>query len=160
MNFSNSFKLLLLATLTLSAVACSGKRNKSTEMEHDLPINEFVEQQLGKAIEQAHSELATLSELRGKGVNVLIPPPDPKLGQKLDSQWTGSATDIIKSICLNVGYGFRQIGTTAQEIPVVVHAKSTSAYEILEDIALQIQPKAYLKVDTISQIITLAYPSN
>lgn len=147
-------QIAFLAMVLTISVGCSKKDITITGTTQD-----FVAKELGQAVENAHSELATLSALRGQGVQVLIPPPDPKLSKKIDVHWTGSAREILENICLSVGYKFQIIGYSTQELPVVVYGKNTEAYELLEDIALQIEPMAVLKVDTISEIITLAYPS-
>ncbi len=144
-----------LAIMALMLGACS----KNTELSLQPSSQDFVAIELGKAVEEAHGHLATISELRGKGVEVLIPAPDKKLNQEITANWTDTPRNIIKDICLTVGYKYQELGYTAQEIPIVINSYKKPAYEVLEDIALQIQPKAMVKVDTIGEIITLAYPS-
>ncbi len=151
---------LLLIIMALFLTACSAKnKNSDQNLFQNLSTQDFVARQLGQAVEKAHSELATLSELRGHGVEVKIPPPDPRLDKKININWTGSVKEILKDICLDIGYAYREIGSTSYEIPVVVYGKNVSAYSLLEDIASQIRLSAQVKVDTISQIITLAYPN-
>ncbi len=152
---AKQLRVFSLIGLALFSSACASKN----PMPEQAQTSDFVLQELGQAIENAHSELSTLSELRGKGVEVLLPPPDSKLAIKMTTNWTTTANEALKDICLAVGYSYKEIGYTAHELPVVVYAKDTSAYELLEDISLQVQAKAMVKIDTISQTISLVYPS-
>ncbi len=158
MKIFRNYKMLILTVLVFCLPACSSKNNMLRAT--NLSTHDFVAKQLGQAVEKAHSELATLSELRGRGVEVDIPPPDPRLAKKISLNWTGSAKEALKTICLDIGYAYREIGSTSHEITIVVYGKNIPAYQLLEDIALQIKQRAFVKVDSISQIITLAYPNN
>ena len=45
---------------------------------------------------------------------------------------------------------------SAQALVVVVHGLNRPAYDLIEDIAWQIQPQAVVRVDPIGRVITLA----
>ena len=118
---------------------------------------DFVAVTLGKAAEQAHTELAMLAALRGKGLEPLLPTPDPSLEQLVSVSWTGPAAGALKEICLHTGYRYQETGSPSpQTLVVVVQGLHRRAYEVLEDIAWQIQPQAVLRVDPIGRVITLA----
>lgn len=98
-----------------------------------------------------------LAKLRGQGMQPLLPPPDPALGQPVSISWTGPAEGALKEICLKVGYRYRELGTpSAQPLVVVVQGSDRPAYTLIEDIAWQVQPQAVVQVDPIQRIITLA----
>lgn len=151
-----NIKTISLLIMLLLLPACSTK-NKVVQA---YSTQEFVTQNLGKAVENAHSELATLANLRGQGIQPLIPPPDPNLSFPIKISWTGSAEGILKELCLQVGYRFNKVGELGMDLPVVVYAENVPAYQLMEEIARQVEPQAYVKVDTISSIITLIVPSN
>ena len=112
---------------------------------------------LGQAAENAHGELAMLAKLRGQGLQPLLPPADPALGQPVSISWTGPADGALKKICLNVGYRFQETGSpSAQALMVVVRGLNRPAHVLLEDIAGQVQPQAVVRVDPIGRVVTLA----
>lgn len=146
-------KISLLLCACLTCVACSKKQTLTIE---ENPTD-YVAVVLGEAAEQAHSELAILAKVRGKGIEPLLPPSNPSLNQDISIAWTGSANGAIKEICLQIGYRYEETGTpSAQTLSVVVHGLDSPAYKLLEDIAWQIQPQALLKIDPINRTITLA----
>ena len=135
--------LLIVSCLTLAA--CAEKAAPPVP-----PSVDFVTATLGQAAEQAHGELAMLAQLRGQGMQPLLPPADPSLAQPVSIDWTGEASGALKAICLQLGYRYRETGApSAQTMPIVVH-------ELLEDIAWQIQPQAVLRVDPVNRVLTLA----
>jgi hypothetical protein len=145
----NRIVLLLCCCLVC---ACAKKQPQPVAKPAD-----FVAVTLGEAAEQAHSELAMLAQLRGQGLQPLLPPPDPSLDALISVSWTGPAAGTLKEICLKIGYRYQETGTpSAQELAVVVHGLNRRAYQVLEDIAWQIQPQAVLRVDPIGRVITLA----
>jgi hypothetical protein len=118
---------------------------------------DFVAVTLGEAAEQAHGELAMLAKLRGQGLQPLLPPPDPSLETLVSVSWTGPAAGALKELCLQTGYRYQEMGSpSAQALVVVVHGLNRRAYNVLEDIAWQIQPQAVVRVDPIGRVITLA----
>lgn len=59
-----------------------------------------------------------------------------------------------------VGYRYQEVGRpSAQTMTVVVRGQNRPAYELLEDIAWQAQPLAFVRVDPINRTITLARTS-
>ena len=145
-------KLLLLALVCVALTACAHKA-KAPSRE---PVD-FVALTLGQAAEEAHADLAMLAKLRGQGLEPLLPPPDPALSERLSLTWTGPADEAVKQVCLQVGYRYREMGTpSAQELAVIVHGLNKPAFELLEDIAWQIQPQGVLRVDPMNRTITLA----
>lgn len=141
--------LLLCSCLV---VACAPKAPVPTTSPAD-----FVTITLGAAAEKAHSELAMLARLRGQGLQPLLPPPDPSLGQLVSISWTGPADGALKEICLKVGYRYQEMGTpSAQALVVVIQGHDRAAYTLLEDIAWQVQPQAVVRIDPIGRVITLA----
>ncbi len=67
----------------------------------------------------------------------------------------------LKEICLQVGYRYQEVGRpSAQTMTVVVRGQNRPAYELLEDIAWQAQPLAFVRVDPINRTITLARTSD
>lgn len=144
------YVLILAGCLFLSACAHKAK-NPVAE-----PVD-FVALTLGQAAEEAHSDLAMLASLRGKGLEPLLPPSDPALLERMSITWTGPAEDAIQKVCLQTGYKYREMGgPSPQELAVVVHGLDKPAHEILEDVAWQIQPQGVLHVDPINRVITLA----
>ena len=144
-------KLLLLLCFCLLP-ACAKQAPLSTSSPAD-----FVAVTLGEAAQQAHSELAMLSMLRGQGLQPLLPPPDPTLEELISVSWTGPAAGVLKEIALQIGYRYQETGSpSAQDLTVVVHGLSRRAHHVLEDIAWQIQPQAILRVDPVNRTITLA----
>lgn len=147
-------RIALLLFCCLLAVSCS--KNPPVQQQASAP-SDFVTVTLGGAAEKAHGELAMLAKLRGQGLQPLLPPPDPVLGQPLSISWTGPAEGALKEICLQVGYRYREIGTpSAQPLVVVVQGADRAAYTLVEDIAWQVQPQAVVSVDPIGRVITLA----
>ncbi len=145
--------LLILSCLALSA--CAQKAAPPVP-----PSVDFVSATLGQAAEQAHGELAMLARLRGQGLQPLLPPADPSLAQPVSINWTGEVSGALKAICLHIGYRYRETGApSAQAMPIVVHGLNRPAYELLEDIAWQIQPQAVLRVDAVNRVLTLARTS-
>ncbi len=144
-------KYLPLLCLCLSLMACA------KQVPPAATPADFVAVTLGNAAEQAHGELAMLAKLRGQGLTPLLPPPDPSLEKLVSVSWTGPAAGALKEICLQTGYRYQEMGTpSAQALVVVIHGLNRRAYDVLEDIAWQIQPQAVVRVDPISRIITLA----
>jgi hypothetical protein len=142
---------LLLMCLCLSLMACA-KQVPPVSAPAD-----FVAVTLGDAAEQAHSELAMLAKLRGQGLTPLLPPPDPSLEKLISVSWTGEASGALKEVCLQTGYRYQEMGApSAQALVVVVHGLNHRAYDVLEDIAWQVQPQAVVRVDPISRVLTLA----
>jgi hypothetical protein len=142
--------LLLLCCCLLGA--CAQKSTPSISTPGD-----FVAVTLGDAAEQAHGELAMLAKLRGQGLTPLLPPPDPSLEKLISLTWTGEASGALKEICLKTGYRYQNMGAPKGEsLIVVVHGLNRRSYDLLEDIAWQIQPQAVVRVDPISRVITLA----
>ena len=145
-------KVCLLLMCCLAATACA----KKTETPATSPAD-FVAVTLGDAAETAHSELAMLAKLRGQGLQPLLPPADPALGQPVSISWTGPADGALKEICLSVGYRFQEVGSpSAQALMVVVRGLNRPAHVLLEDIAWQVQPQAVVRVDPIGRVVTLA----
>jgi hypothetical protein len=145
-------KRILALSFCLLATACAPKALPPQSG----PAN-FVAVTLGNAAEQAHGELAMLAKLRGEGLQPLLPAPDPALDKAVSISWTGPASGALKEICLKTGFKYQEKGKpSAQRLMVVVNGFNRSAYDIIEDIAWQIQPQAVVKVDSISRIITLA----
>lgn len=145
-------KTILILCCCLLAVSCAKKPQRQ-----ELAPSDFVTVTLGGAAEKAHNELAMLAKLRGQGMQPLLPPPDPALGQPVSISWTGPAEGALKEICLKVGYRYRELGTpSAQPLVVVVQGSDRPAYTLIEDIAWQVQPQAVVQVDPIQRIITLA----
>lgn len=145
-------KTVLIVSCCLLAVSCA----KKPLVQESTP-SDFVTVTLGGAAEKAHNELAMLAKLRGQGMQPLLPPPDPALGQPVAISWTGPADGALKQICLKVGYRYREIGKpSAQPLVVVVQGSDRAAYTLIEDIAWQIQPQAVVQIDPIGRIITLA----
>ena len=145
-------KTILLVCCCLLAVSCAKKPPIQ-----ELAPSDFVSVTLGGAAEKAHNELAMLAKLRGQGMQPLLPPPDPALGQPVSISWTGPAEGALKEICLKVGYRYRELGTpSAQPLVVVVQGSDRPAYTLIEDIAWQVQPQAVVRVDPVQRIITLA----
>ena len=135
---------------------CAGKKPTQD------PTNpaDFVTVTLGDAAQIAHGELAMLAKLRGQGLQPLLPPADPALGQPVSISWTGPADGALKEICLSVGYRFQEVGSpSAQALMVVVRGLNRPAHVLLEDIAWQVQPQAVVRVDPIGRVITLARTS-
>ena len=145
------FKIVSFALVCLVIAGCSHKaKNQPPE-----PVD-FVALALGRAAEEAHSDLAMLARLRGQGLQPLLPPADPALAEKISISWTGPADEAIKQVCLKTGYRYREMGTpSARELSVVVHGLDSPAHELLEDIAWQIQPQAVLRIDPMNRTITL-----
>lgn len=143
------YVLILAGCLFLSACAHKTK-NPVAE-----PVD-FVAMTLGQAAEEAHSDLASLASLRGKGLEPMLPPPDPALAERMSITWTGPADEAIKQVCLQVGYKYREMGSpSAQELAVIVNGLDRPAHELLEDIAWQIQPQGVLHIDPINRVVTL-----
>ncbi len=112
---------------------------------------------LGQAAEQAHSELALVARLRGQGLQPLLPPPDPALSVPVSVSWTGEASGALKEICLQIGYRYLETGSpSAQSLPVIVRGQNRPAYELIEDIAWQIQPQCLVRVDPVNRVLKLA----
>ena len=144
--------LALMLCCCLCLVACAKKRDTRPAD----PID-FVAVTLGEAAEQAHSELAMLAQLRGQGMQALLPSPDPSLDRDISISWTGPASGALKEICLQTGYRYQEMGgPSAQSMNVVVHGLNHPAYVLIEDIAWQIQPQAVVRVDPVNRVITLA----
>lgn len=142
----------MLLMCCLSLAACSQKANPPAPDTVD-----FVAATLGQAAEQAHGELALVAKLRGQGLQPLLPPPDPSLSLPVTIAWTGPADGALKEICLQLGYRYREMGTpSAQVVTVVVRGLNRPAYDLLEDIAWQVQPQAVLRVDPVNRVLTLA----
>ena len=145
-------KVCLLLMCCFAVTACA----KKTETPATSPAD-FVAVTLGDAAETAHSELAMLAKLRGQGLQPLLPPADPALGQPVSISWTGPADGALKEICLSVGYRFQEVGSpSAQALMVVVRGLNRPAHVLLEDIAWQVQPQAVVRVDPIGRVVTLA----
>jgi len=145
-------KRLLILLCCCLACACTKKAQPPVSQPSD-----FVAVTLGDAAEQAHGELAMLAKLRGQGLQPLLPSPDPSLEKLVSVSWTGPAAGALKEICLQIGYRYQEMGApSAQAQVVVVHGLNRRSYDLLEDIAWQIQPQAVLRVDPIGRVITLA----
>lgn len=143
------YALLLAGCLLLSACAHKIKSPVAETVD-------FVALTLGQAAEEAHSDLAALASLRGKGLTPMLPPADPALAERMSITWTGPAAGAIKQICLQAGYKYREMGSpSAQELAVIVNGLDRPCHELLEDIAWQIQPQGVLHVDPINKVITL-----
>lgn len=143
----------ILSGLLLAACA----RHTAAPVENP---DDFVAATLGQAAEQAHGELAFVASLRGKGLEPLLPPPDPSLAAPVSVSWTGEATGALREICLQTGYRYRETGSpSAQNLPVVIRGQNRPAYELIEDIAWQIQPQCLVRVDPINRVLTLARTS-
>ena len=118
--------------------------------------SDFVAVTLGQAAEKAHGDLAMLAQLRGKGIQPLLPPPDPALNVPVTVSWTGPADGVLKEICLKVGYRYQELGRpSAQPLIVVVQGNGRPEYSLLEDVAWQVQPQAVVRVDVINRAVTL-----
>ena len=144
-------KAMCCLAIAMSLVACAKKTPPVPES------NDFVRQTLGLAAEQAHSDLAMLSKLRGQGLEPLLPGPEPSLDQPISITWTGPAEGALKEICLQLGYKYRETGRpSAQVLTIVIHGLNRPAHELLEDIAWQVQPQAVLKLDAVNRVLTLA----
>ena len=144
------FFVFLLCCLCLAACA------KKAEILPSSPAD-FVAMTLGEAAEQAHADLAMLAQLRGQGVKPLLPAPHPSLNKPISVSWTGPASGVLKDICLQLGFRYRESGApSTQALTVVIYGLNRPAYTLLEDIAWQIQPQAVVLVDPVSRVITLA----
>ena len=146
--------ILILLCLSLCLLpACS---KKSAVPSGHAP-KDFVALTLGEAAQNAHGELAMLAQLRGKGMEILLPPADPSLNEKVSIDWAGPASEALRQICLGIGYKYREAGIkSAQSLLVVVKGLNRPAHELLEDVAWQVQPQAQVNVDPISKTVTLA----
>lgn len=151
-------RTIFYALLVLSVTSCAAKKSR---MENALDSRaNIVALTLGQAAERAHGELAMLAKLRGQGMEPLVTPPAPELQQPVTIAWTGPASGAIQQICLSIGYRYRELGTpTARPVTVVVRGTNRQAYDVLEDIAWQIQPQAAVKVDPFNRVLTLATTS-
>lgn len=148
----NKLFMMVVCAATLLSVACSPRQKQTATKPSD-----FVAVSLGVAAEQAHSDLAMLAKLRGQGIQPLLPPPDPALGVPVSVSWTGPAEGVLKNICLQVGYRYQEVGKpSAQELIVVVHGSNRPAYQLIEDVAWQVQPHGVVRVDPINRVVTLA----
>ena len=148
-------KFMMLTCCCLSLAACAEKTSYSMPDSAD-----FVAVTLGQAAEQAHGDLTMLARLRGQGLQPLLPPPDPALAHPITISWTGPVDGALKEICLQLGYRYKEKGTpSAHPVTVVVNGLERSAYDILEDLAWQTQPRAEIRVDPIGRTITLARTS-
>ncbi len=146
--------IFLLVPLVLAG--CAGNKQKK-ELAQQSELSQHVQSVLGQAAEESHANLAMLARLRGKGITPVLPPPDPALGSKLTVSWTGPADEILKEICLQVGYKYREVGRKrAQTTPVVVKAFDVPAYDIIEDVAWQVQPHLAVRVNTVDKSISLS----
>ncbi len=144
------FYLFILAVLLLPG--CAKKQPQAVAGADD-----FVAATLGQAAEQAHSELALVARLRGQGLQPLLPPPDPALSAPVSIGWTGEASGALKEICLQTGYRYLETGSpAAQSLPVIVCGQNRPAYELIEDIAWQIQPQCLVRVDPVNRVLKLA----
>ena len=145
-------KIGICIILGLALAGCAKKPAPTVPKTTD-----FVRQTLGLAAEQAHSDLAMLSKLRGQGLQPLLPGPEPSLDMPISITWTGPAQGALKEICLQLGYKYRETGKpSAQELSVVIHGLNRPGHELLEDIAWQIQPQGALKIDPVNRVLTLA----
>ncbi len=118
----------------------------------------WVEIQLGQAAEHAHADLAMLAKLKGQGMQPLLPTPSPDLEQLVTIAWTGPVKGALETICLKIGYKYREIGNIpAQSATIIIKGTNRKAYDLLEDIAWQTHPRAALRVDAINRVLTLAY---
>lgn len=149
-------KALVLLCCGLLLAGCASRKAQQQTSPAD-----FVAVTLGSAAEVAHSELAMLAKLRGQGVQPILPPPDPSLSFPVSVSWTGPAAGVLKEICLKTGYRYHEVGTpSAQDLVVVVHGTDRPAYNLIEDVAWQVQPQAVVRVDPFNRILTLARSSN
>lgn len=150
------FQRFAMCLCCLWLCACAGRENASSVP----PPADIVSTTLGQAAEQAHEDLAMVARLRGQGMQPLLPPPDPALQRPVSVAWTGPMEGALKEICLQVGYRYQEVGRpSAQTMTVVVRGQNRPAYELLEDIAWQAQPLAFVRVDPINRTITLARTS-
>lgn len=148
-------RALFYTALILMTAACAAKKSQTVDSA-DTRAN-IVALTLGQAAEQAHGDLAMLAKLRGQGMEPLLSPPSPELQQPVTIAWTGPASGVIQQICLSIGYRYRELGTpNARPVTVVVRGTNRQAYDVLEDIAWQIQPQAAVKVDPFNRVLTLA----
>jgi hypothetical protein len=98
-----------------------------------------------------------LAKLRGQGLQPLLLAPDPALDKPVSISWSGPASGALKEICLKTGFRYQEKGKpSAQRLTVVVNGLNRPAYDIIEDIAWQVQPQAVVQVDSIGRVITLA----
>ena len=150
------FQRFAMCLCYLWLCACAGRESASSVP----PPADIVSTTLGQAAEQAHEDLAMVARLRGQGMQPLLPPPDPALQRPVSVAWTGPMEGALKEICLQVGYRYQEVGRpSAQTMTVVVRGQNRPAYELLEDIAWQAQPLAFVRVDPINRTITLARTS-
>lgn len=141
--------LLLCAAVLLPACARHGTQPVP-------PPADFVAVTLGAAAEKAHGDLALLAKLRGEGIRPILPPPDPALALPVSVSWTGPAADVLKEICLKVGYRFHETGWPgAGDLVVIVQGNDRPAHALIEDVAWQVQPGAAVRVDVINRTISL-----
>jgi len=148
-----------ISTFLLCCCLALGACAKNSPNQQSRP-DDFVSITLGDAAEQAHGELAMLAKLRGQGLQPLLPSQSPDLDKPVSVSWTGPADGALKEICLQLGYRYREMGSpSAQAVNVIIHGLDRPAYELLEDIAWQIQPQALVRVDGINRTITLARTS-
>ena len=146
--------ILILLCISLCALSACSKRPPVASGQAP---KDFVALTLGEAAQSAHSELAMLAQLRGKGMEILLPPIDPSLNERVSIDWAGPAGEALRQICLGIGYKYREAGTkSAQSLLVVVKGLNRPAHELLEDVAWQVQPQAQVNVDPITKTVTLA----
>lgn len=147
---------IILMLFGIMLAGCAARKEPQTTSPSD-----FVAVTLGGAAEKAHGELAMLAKLRGQGLQPLLPPPDPSLSSPVSVSWTGPAAGVLKEICLKTGYRYHEVGApSAQDLVVVVQGSDRPAYNLIEDVAWQVQPQAVVRVDPFNRILTLARSGN
>ncbi|ODN43862.1 DotD/TraH family lipoprotein [Piscirickettsia litoralis] len=161
--------ITIFLTLTAILQGCSSQPTKIYQQEianEQLKNNIKVQQALIKAVEKTSQSLISLSKIRRAQYPKQLMMPfinihDQNLNKNLSISWYGPINAVVRNIARAVGFKYQQFGKKPG-LPVLVdlNYQSTPALVIFQNIELQANNKAAIKIFPKEKIVSLRYLNN
>ncbi|MGJ3493542.1 putative DotD protein [Piscirickettsia salmonis] len=157
---------VLPAVITVLLQGCSSQPARVDQQMiagEQLKNNQQIQQALFAAVQQTGAALESLSEIRRaqypkQEVMPFLDLHDKALSKTVSIHWYGPISSIVNDIAKAVGFHYQEFGKPP-ELPVLVNINypSASALVVLQNIELQANNKAAIKILPQQKIISLRY---
>ncbi|WP_235603257.1 DotD/TraH family lipoprotein [Piscirickettsia litoralis] len=158
--------VVILSAVVAMVQGCSSqptKVNMQSLENEQIKDNAEVQAALTRAVAQTSAALSSLSEIRRaqypkQQVMPFANIHDSALNKNISINWYGPIGSIVKTIANVVGFDYQEFGKQP-DLPILVNVnyQSTPALVALQNIELQANNKAAIKILPKQKIISLRY---
>lgn len=168
------FRRAASLSLLTAGILLSGCVHTEAPVPQPAPAVDHIGDRLAAAANEASDALKRLSRVEQKrtpappaGVDVSKLPPELKVAISL--AWNGPVEEALIQISREIGFGFCAAPVTetrcisvvgnrpSSKIIVVLDGATRPAYEILQDISLQLRSRGKLEIDVLNRRMELRY---